>query len=476
LSGWLIYNKGSSSSKDEVQDFLYSTFPLFGGAIGITIQIRPGSLVSLMIALMLSGCGPEKRVTALTDRYLRLAVALGERDPDSLDFYVGPESLISEIRKNPPKLEEIANEARVLEQELPNSHMDQTRMVSLRAQLRAMEMRVKSLEGKTTTFDAESNAYFGVVAPEDSGAKERVGIRAEIARLIGPGAAKYSAYEARFVVPPQKVPSVMETALKVCRDRTLQRVPMPQGEKVEVRYVLHKPWSAFSRYMGNARSVIEVNAEFPLTVDRILDLACHEGYPGHHVFNTLRDQVVVKRMGRREGMVQLTFSPQSYVSEAAASYAPEMIFDEGERAQVEKDVLFPIAGVDAKDVVRYVHIERLIAKLHSAYPGIAREYIDGRLEFVRAADALEQETLMEHGETMLLYLNEYRSYMLTYTLGRDAVAQRIDGKKRSQDDRWERYLALMREPVISLASGNWILDGEMDSALGSSQLAFPKHH
>jgi hypothetical protein len=408
----------------------------------------------IVLALVLTGCGPEKQTTALTDRYLRLAVALGERDPDSLDFYAGPESLVSAVRKNPPKLDEISNEVRALEQELPNSRMDQTRIVFLQAQLRAMETRVKSLEGKTTTFDAESKAYFGVVAPEDSGAKERAGIRAEIARLIESGAAKYSAYDAQFVVSPQKVPLVMEAALKVCRDRTLQRVSMPQGEKVEVRYVFHKPWSAFSRYMGNAHSVIEVNAEFPLTVDRILDLACHEGYPGHHVFNTLRDQTVVKRMGQREGMVQLTFSPQSYVSEAAASYAAEMVFDEAERTQVEKNILFPATGLDARDVARYVHIGRLIAKLHTAYPSIAREYLDGRLEFVRAADALEQETLMEHGETMLLYLNEYRSYMLTYTHGRDVVAQRIDSRKRSQDERWERYLALMHEPVISLVSNN----------------------
>ena len=420
----------------------------------MTLRARQSWLVSLVIALALTGRGPERRAKALTDRYLRLAVALGERDPDSLDFYAGPESLISAVRKNPPKLEEIANEARALEQELSNSHMQSARIFFLEAQLRAIEMRVKSLEGKTTTFEAESKAYFGVVAPEDSDAKERAGTRAEIARLIGPGAAKYSAYDAQFVVSPQKVPLVMEAALKVCRDRTLQRVSMPQGEKVEVRYVFHKPWSAFSRYMGNAHSVIEVNAEFPLTVDRILDLACHEGYPGHHVFNTLRDQEVVKRMGQREGMVQLTFSPQSYVSEAAASYAPEMVLDEAERAQVEKEVLFPVAGLEARDVERYVHVGRLIAKLHTAYPAIAREYLDGRLEFVRAADALEQETLMGHGETMLLYLNEYRSYMLTYTLGRDAVAQRIDGKKRSQDERWERYLALMHEPVISLAPDN----------------------
>jgi hypothetical protein len=242
----------------------------------------------------------------------------------------------------------------------------------------------------------------------------------------------------------------MDAALKVCRERTLVRVAMPAGEKVEVKYVVHKPWSAFSRYMGNDHSVIQVNVEFPLTVDRILDLACHEGYPGHHVFNTLRDLALVKQKGQQEGMVQLTFSPQSFVSEAAASYAPEMIFDEAERARVERDVLFPIAGLNEKNVDRYVHVERLVERLHTAEPEIAREYLDGRLEFVRAADALERETLMEHGETMLIYLNEYRSYMLTYTVGKDAVEEWVDGKGKPSEQRWERYLALMRGNAIKL--------------------------
>src|SRR4030081_3055394 len=39
--------------------------------------------------------------------YLRLVVSLGERDPDSLDFYFGPESLVREERHNPPKLGEL---------------------------------------------------------------------------------------------------------------------------------------------------------------------------------------------------------------------------------------------------------------------------------------------------------------------------------------------------------------------------------
>ncbi|MDE1175311.1 MAG: hypothetical protein PW789_01740 [Edaphobacter sp.] len=273
----------------------------------------------------------------------------------------------------------------------------------------------------------------------------------EIGERIGYGAGNYAAYDARFIVSPKRVPAVMKAALAECRRLTLQHITMPPDESVELEYVVHKPWSAFSSYKGNNHSVIEVNLELPLTVDRLLDLACHEGYPGHHVFNTLRDQSVVKRMGFREGQVQLTFSPQSFVSEAAASYAPEMVLDEPTRIQIERNLLFPAAGLKTDDVERYIHVQRLIESLHSAEPGIAREYLDGRLEFVRALGALEHELLMEHGESTLLYLNEYRSYMLTYTVGKDLVERCVEQGAKEPVSRWMRYQKLMTQPENNLS-------------------------
>jgi len=41
-------------------------------------------------------------------------VALGERDPDALDYYVGPENLVADIRRSPPKVAEIKQSANEL--------------------------------------------------------------------------------------------------------------------------------------------------------------------------------------------------------------------------------------------------------------------------------------------------------------------------------------------------------------------------
>ena len=424
----------------------------------------PGARVVLLAGCLLypvackSPAGTSS-VNARAAEYLRLAVALGDRDPDSIDFHFGSDD--PRIERELPKLADIAEQSAQLrdllgqEEERPMPATDRRRTAFLRLQLDALSLRARMLSGAMLPFDSEAATFFGVTAGTDTAAAARAQTREKVARLLenrNHPAHAYSLYEQQFIVAPAKVPVVFEAALQECRTATLQHVQMPEGEHVDVEYVFHKPWSGFSRYLGHGHSLIQINVEFPLTVDRILNLACHEGYPGHHVFNTLRDKALVEEAHEEEWRAQPTFSRQSLVSEAAASDAPEMAFTPQQRLHVERDVLFPLAGLDTGKAERYLQVEALVGSLDSAVPSIARDYFDGRLEFVRAADALERETLMEHAETLLLYLNEYRSYALTYTTGRSMVQQLVERDHPSQEVRWRRYVSLMTQPVYSLDS------------------------
>ena len=416
------------------------------------------------LALLLSGllaCQPNNPALvtfdALADKYVALAVELGEHDSDSLDFYFGSDPAIDKLKHQPETLDSLHRSALMLRDQMShlpeNSSAYVARRTFLISQMDAIILRTEQLMGKNRPFDEESRTFFGVIAPQDTGAAQRKILRAQIATLLGNAAnpaEAYTRYDSLFVVPANRVPAVMDAALQQCRALTLQHITLPAGERVDVEYVAHKPWSAFSRYLGNAHSLIQVNMDYPLTVDRILDLACHEGYPGHHAFNSLRDLSLVNGMHHDEFRVQLTFSPQSYVSEAAASYAPNLVLSDAERLHIERDLLFPLAGIKRSDAERYLQVRKLVAGLHTAEPSIAREYLDDRLEFVRAADALERETLMQHGETTLLYLNEFRTYMLCYTVGNDNVRSLIESGHPTDTLRWQRYLNLMMNPVVSL--------------------------
>jgi hypothetical protein len=40
-----------------------------------------------------------------------------------------------------------------------------------------------------------------------------------------------------------------------------------------------------------------VNTDLPVYIDRAIDLAAHEGYPGHHVYNALLEKNLVRDRG-----------------------------------------------------------------------------------------------------------------------------------------------------------------------------------
>ena len=373
--------------------------------------------------------------------YARLAVALGERDPDSLDYYYGPAEWVADIRKDPPALVQIRQSALALIGQL---HGGEQREQFLVAQLRALVSRVNLLLGAPLSFDQETKAMFGVMVPPTYNQQRLARTRRELDRLL-PGrgglAQRYLSFDQKFVVPPQRLTVVMNRAMAGCRKQTVAYMSLPPGETITVEYVQNKPWSAFSRYQGNFRSLIQINTGLSLTVDQVLQLACHEGYPGHHTYNSVRELELVRRRHWPEAMVQPTFSPLSMASEAAATYAIELAFPERERTRFERDELFPLAGLDKGKAELYGRIERLVDELHPAVPAIARDYLDGRLEFVRAAAALESQVLMVHSEATLKYMNEYRSYVTAYTFGRDLMAEAVGEGEPAL--RWRNYVRVM---------------------------------
>jgi hypothetical protein len=386
-------------------------------------------------------------------QYLRLAVALGERDPDSIDYYYGPEDWVADLHTKPSSFEEIRKSAAALAAQLGSASSGKAvspRSRFLIGQLQAIAARVELLTGVHRDFDAESQALFGVTLPPWDNPERLVQVRREIDELLpgsGPVAERYAVFDAKYAVPPERVPALMKRALEGCREQTRSHITLPEGESVTLEYVANRPWDAYSTYQGHLHSVVQINTDFPLTVDRALQLACHEAYPGHHVYNTIEDAELVQREGRKELTVQPTFSPQSFASEAAATIAADVAFPPEERLRFERDTLFPLAGLDPQRAEPYLKVARLVDELAIAEAPIARDYLDGRLEFVRAGASLEEQALMAHSEATLKYINEYRTYMLAYTLGKErswrCLAQAA-GEPASTEKRWQVY----REMIV----------------------------
>jgi len=408
-----------------------------------------------LVAVVASGGCRNRDHAHLDDqaeRYVRLVLALGDRDPDSLDFYAGPPAWQAEAHARNASFQQIKQSASTLlheiEADAPTRDDAGGRREFLARQLRAVIARVDLLEGRRFTFDDESRALFGVeVGSIDPAGAERA--RAMLDGLLpgsGSLASRYAAFDRQFMIPADRLSAVVAHAVDGCRRVTRQHMSLPRGEHVTVEFVSGTPWSAFTRYQGHGQSRIQINEDFGLTVDRALQLACHEAYPGHHALNTWIDTALVEPQHRVELLVQPMFSPQSLRTEGAATFAPELAFPDEARLRFERDELFPIIGLDPRAAARYLRVERGVDALRLTQAGVAREYLDGRLEWSRAAEALERDALMPSAEATLKFFNQFRSDAVTYTIGHDLAARAVDAQAGA-DARWlayERWAAGMK--------------------------------
>lgn len=415
---------------------------------------------ALGIGIVTAACsGQSARPAGLdgaAERYARLVLALGDRDSDSLDMYRGPADWQQDAQRRQATLASIRTAAHELTDHLAaasgaaaDSADAGVRRAFLARQLGALVSRVDILLGARPAFRDETRQLFGldVTVPRADGSAE---IRQEIDQLLPGGGsltARYAAFDRRFLIPSDRLPAVFGRAIEGCRAITRSNVTLPPNERVEVLFVRESPWSAYTRYRGGFRSDITVNVSLPITVDRALDLACHEGYPGHHVIHALLEQ----RFGssRAELLVQPLFSPQSMLHEAAAAVAPLVAFGDAARLAFERDELFPLAGLDASDAERYVRVGRLVDQLHREEERIAADYLDGRLDFPRAAAALERDALMPSADATLKFLNQFRSYAATYTAGRDAFS---DSVAEGAGLNWYGYVNAVTDPAQRLPS------------------------
>ncbi len=388
------------------------------------------------------------------ERYVRLLLALAERDPDSLDSYFGPKSWQADAVAARASLAAVQQQARALVDEIAAARRqrgtdDDARYDFLARQLRALVARVDVLSGHLRSFSEESRLLFGV-APEPIDRDRVAAARQRLERLLpghGPLAPRLAAFERRFVVPPDRLETVLGRALDGCRAATQRHVTLPPDEHVDVDFVGEWQWTAFTRYQGAHRSKITINRSVAFTVDDVLDLACHEAYPGHHVINVLVDDRLVRAHRRVELTAQFLFSPQALLSEGAASVAPALAFTDEERVAFERAVLYPAAGVDAGEAARALEVSRAVGELASVRTDVSARYVDGALDFARAAAAFERDAVMPAPDAMLKFLNEYRSYVTTYARGPALASAFLDAHGDTRiDRRWAAYVELVTNP------------------------------
>ena len=430
--------------------------------------MRIATLFSVIIFLAspwLAAQAPGTRsMNDIAEQYVRLVLAVGQHDPDYVDAFYGPPALKEAAAKEKPSLESIGATARALLARIPpaapaassgdaDAELIQLRQEYLRRQLESLESRVRMLQGTMLTFDQESRALYDAVAPEHPATFFDAALRELEPLLPGDGALveRYDRFRKDFVIPTDRLSRVFERAVEECRGRTLAHIAVPAGESFRVEYVTGKSWSGYNWYQGNYHSLIQVNTDLPIYIDRAVDLACHEGYPGHHVYNVLLEKHLVRDRGWTEFTVYPLFSPQSLIAEGTANYGIEVAFPGPERAAFERDVLFPLAGLDPSRVEVYYRVQDLVGRLAYAGNDAARRYLNGAIDRAQAVDWLTRHALMSRprAEQRTRFMDQYRSYVINYNLGKDLVQAYVESQSAgSRERRWEAFARLISSPRL----------------------------
>ena len=427
------------------------------------IRIAHCTLGGLLVALLALGTSAghtqsNTPMNELAERYVKLVLAMGQHDADYVDAYYGPDAWRIEAEMAAQTLEQIGtavDEALTELKQIPAdaTELGQMRHQYLQRQLEALRARIRMLDGESLAFDDESAALYDAVAPThaDSYFNETL---AELEQALpGTGALtdRYAAFRDDFVIDPDHLSQVFEAAITECRRRTLAHVELPPSERFTVEYVTDKSWSGYNWYQGNFRSVIQVNTDLPIYIDRAIDLACHEGYPGHHVYNVLLERHLVREQGWPEFSVYALFSPQSLIAEGTANYGIKVAFPAEERLAFEQAVLFPVAGLAASRAAEYYRVQSLVAALDYAGNEAARRYLNGQINRAATADWLTRYAMMTpaRAEQRTHFFDQYRSYVINYNLGQDLVAAFINAQSSGAvTDRWNAFAELLASPRL----------------------------
>jgi hypothetical protein len=420
-------------------------------------------IASLLGALLLlAGCVSNGKAGDSLDEiakdYVQMQLEIGEREPGYIDAYYGPAEWQTAAKAAPRSLTDLTKAADELSRRTSSvdtaglERMEQRRRAFLLAQLKAAQTRLRMLKGEKLSFADEAEGLFGI-RPELKPLSAYNPVLARIETLV-PGAGALSdrvdAFQNRFTIPKDRLEPVFRAAIDECKRRTAEHITLPAEEKFTLEFVTGKSWSGYNWYKGNATSLIQVNTDLPIRLSRAVDLGCHEGYPGHHVYNLLLERALARERGWTEFTVYPLYSPQSLIAEGSANYGIELAFPGPERLRYEAEALYPLAGLSPAAAPQYLALQEAMQELAGARFTIARDYLEGRLSKEQAVELTRRYQLVSRprAEQSIAFTDQYRSYVINYGLGQDMVRAHIEAAGEDPEARWAKMTRILSEPTL----------------------------
>jgi hypothetical protein len=257
-----------------------------------------------------------------SQRYIELGLRLTRLDDGLLDSYFGPPGIAQAVEAEPrPEPAALVDDADRLLDDLPEGW--------LRDQVVGLRTSAGRLAGEQIEYADEVQACFGVRPVRTEEAVLAAAYDDLDALLPGQGTLKerYRAWEESSLVPADTIEPLMAAVLEEARARTRDLLGLPDGETIEVEFVRDTAWLGYQEYLGDLRGKISINVDRPRSVLSLLNLALHEGYPGHQAERCHKEVALVRERGLVEESIAMVTVPQAVVSEGLAELSLDLMLD-----------------------------------------------------------------------------------------------------------------------------------------------------
>ena len=420
-------------------------------------------LLPFILLFLLSCAKKEQKTEAqqlnyLAENYVRLGLTIGLYDADFVDAYYGPDSLKPAISKSSifPK-DSLLNLVTELRTSLKNSTEKLNDSSKVRArwmsqQLLAFDRRIRIYSGEFKTFDEESKELFGISAPVYP--EEHYKLLLDTLNQLLPGKGtvqdRFQNLANRFIIPENKLDTIFKTTIAEARKSTKAYYSLPETETFMIEYVKDKPWSGYNWYKGNYTSLIQINTDTRIFIERAIDVGSHESYPGHHVYNMLLEKNLYQDKGWVEISLYPLFSPQSFIAEGSANYGIDLVYPGNKKVKFAKEILLPLARLDTAYIANYFNALTIRGKLNYARNEAARGIVNQTMTDQQALDWLIKYCLYNKETALksISFIKKYRSYVINYNYGQDLVRNYIESNGADTEKRWEVFEKLLSNPVL----------------------------
>ncbi len=411
--------------------------------------------IKYLICVLVLTSVPAFAMDGEAERFVKLALELGQYDPDYVDAYLGPPEWAEDAKRKPRSKMELAAAIAELLAELKQFSLtddDQTtRHRALYRNVRAMDARIRMSLGETFSFAEEARLIYDAELPRyDFSEFDRI---LEDIAVLFPGegdlAERVDRFRDSLVIPEENRDAVVSRAISECKRRTAEHISLPDSEGFKLEYVTDKNWSGYNWYQGENISLMMLNVDFPVKIDSVVGLGCHEGYPGHHVWNVLVEKQLLKEKGWIEFSVFPLFSPYALIAEGSANYGVHLAFPDNEKIEFEREVLFPLAKLDPEKATTLDKLNQLNRRLDHSLTATAQLYLDGKISREEAIEQRRKYGLssLAKAEQSVRFIEQYRSYVVNYNLGQDIVKTYIENQTDDLGSRWDAFERMLTELV-----------------------------